>query len=97
VNTADISCRELVELLTSYLDGSLEPQERRRLDAHLMDCEGCTNALAQLRTTIEVTGRLTEEAVAAPEREAIRAVFRRWRSERPPGQGSAPPSPGVAG
>jgi anti-sigma factor RsiW len=97
VNTADISCRELVELLTSYLDGSLEPQERRRLDAHLKDCEGCTNALAQLRTTIEVTGRLTEEAAAAPERESIRAVFRRWRSERPPGQGPGPPSPGAAG
>ena len=82
MSTNDFSCRELVELLTDYLDGSLAPFDRARLDAHLDDCEGCANALEQFRATIEVTGRLTEEQVAAPEREAIRAVFRRWRDER---------------
>ncbi len=83
MSTTDFSCRELVELLTDYLDGSLEPSERARLDTHLRGCDGCTNALEQFRTTIEVTGRLTEDQVAAPEREAIREAFRRWRAERP--------------
>lgn len=82
MTTADLSCRELVELFTSYLDGSLAPDERARFEAHLVDCEGCDNALDQFRTTIDVAGRLTEAQVAAPERESIRAAFRRWREDQ---------------
>lgn len=82
MSTTDFTCRELVEFLTDYIDGSLEPTERSRLDMHLRDCDGCANALEQFRTTIEVTGHLTEDQVAAPEREAVREAFRRWRAER---------------
>jgi anti-sigma factor RsiW len=83
MSTTDLSCQELVELLTDYIDGSLAPSEQARLDTHLHDCDGCANALEQFRTTIEVTGRLTDDQVAAPEREAIRAAFKRWRAEQP--------------
>ena len=89
MSSTDISCRELVELLTDYLDGALAPSARERLDAHLEDCDGCNSALAQFRATIEVTGRLTEDEVAAPEREALRAAFRRWRAEQPADPDSA--------
>ena len=89
MSSTDISCRELVELLTDYLDDALEPSERVRLNTHLASCDGCSSALAQFRATIEMTGRLTEDQVAAPEREALRAAFRRWRAEQPPDPGSA--------
>lgn len=82
MNTTDFTCRELVELLTDYIDGALEPSEQARLDTHLRDCDGCANALEQFRATIEVTGRLTEAQVAAPGREAVRQAFRRWRADR---------------
>ena len=81
----DITCKELVELLNEYLEGGLSPHDRARLDAHLAGCEGCSNALAQLRTTIEATGRLTEDHVSPEQRIELVSVFRRWRA----GEGAA--------
>jgi anti-sigma factor RsiW len=78
---ADVTCREVAELLNDYLDDAIPAHDRARLDAHLAECDGCTAALDQLRETIRVTGTLTEEQVAAPQLEGIRGVFRVWRSE----------------
>jgi anti-sigma factor RsiW len=77
--TDDMACRELIELLTDYLDDALDPTTRRAIDAHLARCDGCTRALEQLRETVRITGTLTPEHLASPEREALRAVFVRWR------------------
>ncbi|RKQ84911.1 putative zinc finger protein [Solirubrobacter pauli] len=55
-----IRCRELVELVTAYLDGVLPAQERERVDLHLAGCDGCTAYLAQIRATIAVLGRAGE-------------------------------------
>jgi anti-sigma factor RsiW len=77
---ADETCREVVELLSDYLDGAIPATDRARLDAHLAECDGCTAALEQLRETIRVTGTLTEEQVAQEELEPVRSVFRAWRS-----------------
>jgi len=79
--TDDFPCRDLVEALTDYLEGGMEPGERARLEAHLAICEGCRTVLEQFRDTIRVTGHLTEEEVSKPDREAVRAVFRTWRAE----------------
>lgn len=79
----ELTCRELVELLTAYLDGSMPADDVARVDAHLVGCDGCTNALAQLRDTIRVAGTLTEDEVGDPQREELRAVFREWRREAP--------------
>lgn len=77
----DVTCREVVELLSDYLDDAIPAPDRARLDAHLAGCDGCTAALEQLREAIRVTGTLTEEQVAAPQLEGIRSVFRAWWSE----------------
>ncbi|MEO8477835.1 MAG: zf-HC2 domain-containing protein [Actinomycetota bacterium] len=81
MTTDDITCREVVELLTDYLDGAIPAPDRSRLDAHLARCDGCAAALEQLREAIRVTGTLTEEQVAQDALEPIRGVFRAWRSE----------------
>lgn len=85
VNDREISCREMVELMSDYLDGALPEPELARFDAHLAGCEGCTNALDQLRTTVRITGRLAEERLVDEQRELLRSVFRDWRRGETPG------------
>ena len=59
--TDQLSCQELVELVTDYLDDALPPAERVRFDAHIAGCDGCTGYLEQIRLTIASTGRLAPE------------------------------------
>jgi anti-sigma factor RsiW len=78
----DLQCVEFVELITSYLEGALPEDLRARVDAHLDICPGCPNAIAQLRTVIDLTGKLTEsdvEGLDPLEREALLSSFRRLR------------------
>jgi anti-sigma factor RsiW len=79
VSENEMTCREMVELMSDYLDGALAEPERARFEAHLRGCEGCTNALDQLRTMLRVTGSLRDEPVADEQRELLRSVFRDWR------------------
>ena len=76
----DLTCKELVELVTGYLDGSLRGRRRRRFESHLAECDGCTRYLAQMATTIRATGSLTEEQVSNEQRTVLLAAFRNWTS-----------------
>ena len=78
----DLACAELVELVTAYLDGSLDAETRARFDTHLLDCEGCENYLQQFRTTVTTLHRV--DRIGADELDpAFRAklldAFRGWR------------------
>jgi anti-sigma factor RsiW len=76
-----LSCQELVELVTAYLEGALPRRQRRRFEQHISGCDACTIYLAQMRATIELTGRLRVEDLD-PEAEAdLLAAFRGWRGE----------------
>ena len=77
---ATIECRDLVELLTDYLEGAMPDPERMRLEEHLAGCEGCARYLEQMRITIRLTGMLTEDQVPAEAREALLGAFRGWVS-----------------
>ena len=59
----DVSCRELVELLTDYLEGVLTPDETAAVDRHLELCDGCASYLDQLRVTINALGAVTLETL----------------------------------
>jgi anti-sigma factor RsiW len=78
-DNADLNCQELVELVTDYLEGSLSAQERARFDAHLAKCTGCRNYLAQMRQTIKLTGKLSEESLTPQARDDLLGVFRNWK------------------
>ncbi|WP_308161677.1 zf-HC2 domain-containing protein [Mycolicibacterium goodii] len=52
-----LDCNELVEIVTAYLDGSLDLETRARFDEHLLECDGCDNYLQQFRVTISTVGR----------------------------------------
>jgi len=74
-----LSCRELVELVTEFLEGALSPEDRARFDEHIGECVNCTAHLNQMRRTLRVVGRLTEGSVSAEARDALLTAFRDWR------------------
>ena len=75
-----ISCQELVELVTAYLEDALPPDERRRFENHLSACPHCRLYLEQMRQTIAATGTLTEEIIAPSAREELLRAFRTWKA-----------------
>ena len=76
----ELTCKELVELVTAYLEGTLPGRQRRRFEAHLAACDRCTAYLAQMRMTIRVTGRLAEEDVSEEQRTVLLTAFRSWKA-----------------
>ncbi len=80
----DLVCQQAVELVTNYLEGALSRADRRRFEAHLAGCPHCTEYLAQLRATIELTGRITPEDLTPQMRAEFTELYRRWR--RDPGE-----------
>ncbi len=81
LRTPDLVCREMVELVTDYLEGALPRGARRRFEAHLEGCEHCTEYLEQMRATIALTGRLRAEDLTPVMREEFAALYERWRDE----------------
>ena len=79
IGTAAISCRELVELVTAYLEGALSLEDRLRFESHIEACDGCTAYLEQIRQTIAITGRLREEDIPPEAITELIKVFRDWK------------------
>ena len=77
----DLTCRELVRLVTDYLEDALSDTDRRRFDAHLARCEDCTTYLAQIQDTVRITGTLTEESLDPRARDELLAAFRTWKRD----------------
>ena len=78
---ADLSCQELVELVTDYLEGALPGGERARFEAHLAACPGCATYLAQVESTIALaraSGRRVEPSEMSP----LLDAFRDWHRSR---------------
>jgi anti-sigma factor RsiW len=76
----DLVCQEIVELVSDYLDGGLSRSQRRRFEAHLAECEHCTEYLAQMRETIQLTGRLRVGDLTPQMRDEFAELYRRWRA-----------------
>ncbi|MCV7170882.1 MULTISPECIES: anti-sigma factor family protein [Mycolicibacterium] len=74
-----MDCNELVELVTAYLDGSLDPDTRARFDVHLVECDGCEHYLQQFRTTVDTLGRIGDDAIEPAFRDRLLDAFRDWR------------------
>jgi anti-sigma factor RsiW len=75
----DLDCRELVELVTDYVEGALAPDERRLFEDHIGVCPPCTTYLQQMRRTIEVVGVLREESIGPETRAALLLTFKDWK------------------
>jgi len=74
-----LDCNELVELVTAYLDGSLDLDTRARFELHLRECDGCESYLQQFRVTIKTLGRIRNDQLDPQFRDRLLTAFRDWR------------------
>jgi anti-sigma factor RsiW len=77
---AELTCAELVELVTDYLEGQLADDERRRFDAHLAACDGCSTYVEHMRATIAVSRRVPDPELPPELEQRLLDAFRGWRS-----------------
>jgi len=75
-----MSCQELVEVVTDYLEGRLPDATRERLEEHLAACDGCTAYIEQMRLTLLALGKIPEETIPPAARDELIAVFRELRA-----------------
>ena len=76
----EMTCRELVELVTDYLEETLPGQDRKRLKAHLAECPYCEEYIAQMRRTVAALGKLPPEPIDPAREQVLLEAFRGWRS-----------------
>ena len=74
-----LSCQELVELVTDYLERALPAADQARFEEHIAACDDCQTYLEQIRVTIRLTGRLTPEQLEPDAESALLEAFRNWR------------------
>jgi anti-sigma factor RsiW len=79
VDVEQLSCQELVELVTDYLEGALPEGERTRFEDHVGRCGPCTIYLEQMRRTIELVGHLSVDALTPEAERDLLEAFRGWR------------------
>ncbi|MDQ2707304.1 MAG: zf-HC2 domain-containing protein [Actinomycetota bacterium] len=78
----DVTCREVVELLTDFLEGSLPVDRQDLLERHLAMCTWCETYLDQLRHNLTVLGQLREDDVPAAMVDSLAHAFRAGISQR---------------
>ena len=74
----ELTCAQVVEIVTAYLEDALSAEDRERVEEHLVFCDGCSTYLEQMRDTIAMTGRLEAEHIPPALQERLVAAFRDW-------------------
>lgn len=74
-----LTCKELVELVTEYLEGALTPIDRARFEEHVMTCPPCHAHIDQMRGTIRVLGHVPEETLSPDTERSLLEAFRGWK------------------
>jgi anti-sigma factor RsiW len=75
-----LSCREMVELITDYLEGALPPDTRARFEQHIAACGDCTRYMVQMRETLQVVGHIDPEALDPRVEAELLDAFRDWKN-----------------
>ena len=71
-----IACQEVVELVTDYLEGVLDPDQAAEVEAHLQLCEGCAVYLEQMRETIRLLGTVPAPSLSDAAQAELVNAFR---------------------
>ena len=77
--TDELTCKEIVELVTDYLEQTLVLEMRARLEQHVMECPGCQTYIEQVQLTISMLRRLAEEPTLPGSKEELLELFRDWQ------------------
>lgn len=80
----DLTCRDAIALVATYLDQVLSPDERALLEQHLVECPHCREHVAQLEAAILVTGAVSSDEVDPRARHELMELYRRWNGDRHP-------------
>jgi anti-sigma factor RsiW len=78
-----MTCRQVVELMTDYLEGALSAADRARFEEHIAGCDGCRAYLAQLATTRKVLRKLADEPIPPALQAELMKAFKHWSSPLP--------------
>jgi anti-sigma factor RsiW len=78
----EMTCQELVEVITDYIEGAMSAGDRQRFEAHLDECHYCANYLDQMRTVIGTLGAVDAESIPADARAELLEAFRGWKRDR---------------
>lgn len=78
-----ITCKELTEVLTDYLEGTIPLEDRAVLEAHLVLCEGCATYVEQMRQVIRTVHALRPDDVEATAPDSLLEAFRAWKRGGP--------------
>ena len=81
-----LTCQQVVELVTAYLEDALLPDTRKQLEEHVAACSGCTNYVEQVRLTIVMLHQLAQEPDFAETKPELLRRFRKWKMAVPPQQ-----------
>lgn len=72
-----MTCRQLIDFLTDYVDGDLPAEQRRQFDAHLEECGECRRYVTQFTSTVKLThAAAAEDVPEALPPELVKAILR---------------------
>jgi predicted anti-sigma-YlaC factor YlaD len=83
-----LTCKEVVELVTEYLENVLLPGLHKQLEEHVADCPGCTNYIEQVQLTVGMLQQLAQEPVFPETKQKLLEVFRYWKQSSSPQEGN---------
>ena len=77
-----MTCQELVELVTDYLEDRLDAPDHARFEEHLGECAQCVTYVEEMRMTIDALGRIPSESLSPQAERELLAAFRDWAAQR---------------
>ena len=82
VTEAELTCKELTELITDYLEERLQHSDVIRFEQHLSVCPGCVAYLDQMRAIVKALGAEPPLEIPPAIESDLLQVFRRWKDSR---------------
>jgi predicted anti-sigma-YlaC factor YlaD len=76
-----MSCQEVVELVTDYLENALLPKMRKLLEEHVAECPGCTSYIKQIQLTINLLRQLSQEPAFPATKQELMKIFQQWKEQ----------------
>ena len=80
--TSELSCKELTEVVTDYLEGTMDALERRRFEEHLSLCPACVTYIEQMKETIRHVGISGPVQIPSKLESDILKAFRSWNERK---------------
>ncbi len=76
---AALTCQQVVELVSDYLEGSLGWRDRRRVEKHLRACDACDRYIDQMRETVALLGTVPADSLSPEAQSTLLEAFRDFR------------------